>query len=150
MYKSPANSYTIKKNPRICLLRGFHFIFILYGTAFLLSSRLYCRYRNSFSMLLLLILCRSDLHKNKSHRFSRLFSVHITDNGSRQVADYTAGWELHPTPKNLFYFTHLIISQTYHKCKSFHRLFRILFLIRFPVLLSGTLSPAGRSRTRSR
>ena len=50
----------------------------------LLSSRLYCRYRNS--------LCA------ESHRFSRF----------TRVADYTAGWDFHPTPKINHFFCILI------------------------------------------
>src|SRR5699024_2775006 len=42
----------------------------------LLSSRLYCRYRNSFL--------------KESHRFGR---------SGERFADCTAGWDLHPTPK---------------------------------------------------
>ncbi len=51
----------------------------------LLSSRLYCRYRNSFL--------------KESHRFGR---------SGERFADCTAGWDLHPTPK-ICSFLQLII-----------------------------------------
>ncbi len=54
---------------------------------------------------------------------NQLLQFHMVPNDVssilKQVADYTAGRELHPTPKNFFLFTDNMIARKYSKIKAF-------------------------------